>query len=185
MSEGNSCYNGGKAGVSDTFAAALWSADFMLDLAARGVVGVNLHGGGSGPYTPIAGSSDTGYTARPVFYGMLLAGEFAGTRMVQATLDSGGTNATAYASHMHGKGLQAAVINKSDTELTLDVTGAPSHGKARMWALRGPAIDSKTGVTFGGSEVQGNGSWSMGSGDPLPAGPLRVPACSAVLVRWD
>lgn len=54
MTEGNSCYNGGKRGVSDTFASALWAADYMLFLAQSGYAGVNFHGGGNGIYTPIA-----------------------------------------------------------------------------------------------------------------------------------
>ena len=33
MTEGNTCYRGGKPGVSDVFAAALWSADYSLRLA--------------------------------------------------------------------------------------------------------------------------------------------------------
>ncbi len=45
MTEGNTCYGGGKPGVSDVFAAALWSADYSLLLATNGYVGVNLHGG--------------------------------------------------------------------------------------------------------------------------------------------
>jgi hypothetical protein len=45
MTEGNTCYRGGKPGVSDVFAAALWSADYALLLAANNYSGVNLHGG--------------------------------------------------------------------------------------------------------------------------------------------
>lgn len=45
MTEGNTCYRGGKPGVSDVFAAALWSADYSLLLAGNGYSGVNLHGG--------------------------------------------------------------------------------------------------------------------------------------------
>jgi hypothetical protein len=48
MTEGNTCYRGGKPGVSDVFAAAIWAADYALQLAANGYTGVNLHGG-SGP----------------------------------------------------------------------------------------------------------------------------------------
>lgn len=48
MTEGNTCYRGGKPGVSDVFAAALWAADYALLLASNGYTGVNLHGG-SGP----------------------------------------------------------------------------------------------------------------------------------------
>lgn len=45
MTEGNTCYRGGKPGVSDVFASALWAADYCLTLASFGYSGVNLHGG--------------------------------------------------------------------------------------------------------------------------------------------
>ena len=45
MTEGNTCYRGGKLGVSDVFAAALWAADYALLLASNHYSGVNLHGG--------------------------------------------------------------------------------------------------------------------------------------------
>jgi hypothetical protein len=45
MTEGNTCYRGGKPGVSDVFASALWSADYSLLLASNNYSGVNLHGG--------------------------------------------------------------------------------------------------------------------------------------------
>jgi hypothetical protein len=45
MTEGNTCYRGGKPGVSDVFAAALWSTDYSLLLASNDYSGVNLHGG--------------------------------------------------------------------------------------------------------------------------------------------
>lgn len=45
MTEGNTCYRGGKPGVSDVFASALWSADYALLLASNNYTGVNLHGG--------------------------------------------------------------------------------------------------------------------------------------------
>jgi hypothetical protein len=45
MTEGNTCYRGGKPGVSDVLASALWSADYSLLLAANNYSGVNLHGG--------------------------------------------------------------------------------------------------------------------------------------------
>ena len=48
MTEGNTCYRGGKPGVSDVFAAALWAADYSLTLASNNYSGINLHGG-TGP----------------------------------------------------------------------------------------------------------------------------------------
>ncbi len=48
MTEGNTCYRGGKPGISDVFAAALWAADYSLTLASNNYSGINLHGG-TGP----------------------------------------------------------------------------------------------------------------------------------------
>ncbi len=45
MTEGNTCYQGGKPGVSDVLASALWSAGYLLELMQLGYAGVNLHGG--------------------------------------------------------------------------------------------------------------------------------------------
>jgi hypothetical protein len=47
LTEGNSCYRGGKPGMSDALASALWGGDYMLSLAEAGCAGVNLHGGGA------------------------------------------------------------------------------------------------------------------------------------------
>ena len=103
MTEGNSCYRGGKPGMSNAFAAALWAGDYMLQLASLGCAGVNLHGGRSafltaglgdhtpgmevaktpqamrsGFYTPIFSEPDAPVKAMPIFYGMMLANQFAG-----------------------------------------------------------------------------------------------------------
>jgi len=45
MTEGNTVFRGGKYGLSDVFASALWAADYLLTLMSLGYSGVNLHGG--------------------------------------------------------------------------------------------------------------------------------------------
>ncbi|HTH52593.1 MAG TPA: hypothetical protein VL495_01500 [Edaphobacter sp.] len=45
MTEGNTVYQGGKPGLSDVYAAALWGADYLFELMSLGYSGVNLHGG--------------------------------------------------------------------------------------------------------------------------------------------
>jgi hypothetical protein len=45
MTEGNTVYQGGKPGLSDVYASALWGADYLFQLMALGYAGVNLHGG--------------------------------------------------------------------------------------------------------------------------------------------
>jgi hypothetical protein len=45
MTEGNTVYQGGKPGLSDVYAAAIWGADYLFELMSLGYSGVNLHGG--------------------------------------------------------------------------------------------------------------------------------------------
>src|SRR3984957_19920071 len=104
MAEGNSCYNAVKQRVSDTFASALWAGDFCLQMASLGCVGVNLHGGANGYYSPIVGSIANGFSARPEYYGLMLAQEFAGYALKKTTLEAQGGNITAYAAGEGGGG---------------------------------------------------------------------------------
>jgi hypothetical protein len=143
MSEGNSCWNGGKPGVSDTFAAALWCADYMLRCAARGWAGVNLHGGGNGYYTPIAGAPSTGFTRRPEYFGMKFAQRFVGAQLVASTLENASPLVDAFVFKSADK-LQLALINKSDASFTCAL---PAGVLARRHLLlSAPSIEARDGV---------------------------------------
>src|ERR1700733_15316546 len=110
----NSCYSGGKQGVSDTFASALWSSELMYQLAQAGGEGINFHGGGYGWYTPIAGTREKGFTARPIYYGMLLFEQAGPGRLVDARLDfqQEVPLLTTYALRGDDGGIKAVVFNK-------------------------------------------------------------------------
>jgi len=189
MAEGNSCYNAGKPGVSDTFAAALWAGDYCLQMASMGCVGVNLHGGANGYYSPIVGSLNGGFQVRPEFYGLMLAQQFAGSTLHRATLEMPGANVTAYAGTGEGgKGL-VAIFNKDarDANLTFLTGERGAFKRATAERLQAPEIGSKTGVLFQGAAVGGNGEFQAQAGERLwvQNGRLsvHVPAYSAVLVR--
>lgn len=153
MSEGNTCYRGGKPGVSDVFAATLWAADYCLLLASLGYAGVNLHGGSAKQvanslgghlpgedllknpnephpkpfYTPIA-DMDGKYVAEPVSFGMRFAGHFAGATMMPVSFEpsssSGAVDATAYAAKLPSGQTVVAIINKDATRpLRIDLPG--------------------------------------------------------------
>src|SRR6185312_1699747 len=144
MSEGNSCWNGGQPGVSDTLASALWCADTMLRFAAMGWCGVNLHGGGNGVYAPIVGAPSTGFTRRPEYFGMKFAQSFAGATLLKATLTGAGDRVTAYGAEQNGE-RRVAVINKTETAVRLEL---PSRVGARAMRLTGPSLASKEGTTL-------------------------------------
>ena len=189
MSEGNSCFHGGKPLVSNTFASALWSGDYMLQVAQAGYIGVNLHGGGNGLYTPIAGDTPQGFTARPVFYGMLLAQRFAGSTFVEANLSgqSDAQNVTAFAAQNGSHGLKLAIFNKAAAPVRINMTGLTIAGKARAWWLKAPAIDSFEGVTFGGASVGVDGAFQPRAESQVSVrdgrGSLDLPGYSAAYIE--
>ncbi len=190
MTEGNTCYRGGKPGVSDVFAASLWAADYMLQLASLGYAGVNLHGGdgqmvanslggklpgdemvtddpASHPhpyYTPIAHIGEK-YVAEPVSFGMKFAGLFAGAKMLKLDFDPGPVNATAYAGRLSDHRLAVAVINKDpQSDLEIEV---PAWGPAVT--LTAQSLSSTT-VRFDDEPKKSRGN-------------IVVHASSAVLLR--
>eukprot|EP00750_Incisomonas_marina_P018388 INCI2923.2.p1 GENE.INCI2923.2~~INCI2923.2.p1 ORF type:complete len:497 (-),score=64.62 INCI2923.2:537-1964(-) len=72
IGESNSASCGGQEGVSDRFAAALWSVAYMARASMLGVQGIYFHGGPRGPYAPIAYDNSTDGTpeVRPLYYGL-------------------------------------------------------------------------------------------------------------------
>jgi hypothetical protein len=161
MTEGNSCFHGGKPLVSDTLASALWGGDYLLQVAQAGYSGVNLHGGGNGLYTPIGGDTPQGFKARPVYYGMLLAQRFAGAIFVEAQINtqSDSQNLTAFAAKTAANGWKLAIFNKAATPVQVRITGLPLSRVASVQLLQAPAIDSHDGITLGGAQVGSQGEF--------------------------
>ncbi len=210
MSEGNSCYRGGKPGMSNAFASSLWAADYLLTLASLGCAGINLHGGDSrflsaglgdhnpglavagnarqsapnGFYTPIATEQGQLAEARPVYYGMLLAEEFAGATMLSLEPAQSGMLG-AYAAEKNGKTMIALVNKASFGDRDVLITADKPFHRATQWRLTGPALDATTGVEFGRAVVSSDGTWNPRS-EPLPVrnGALHVAvsAASAALI---
>lgn len=161
MTEGNSYFHGGKPLVSDTLASALWGADYLLQIAQAGYIGANLHAGGNGLYTPIAGDTSGGFTARPVYYGMLLAQRFAGSTFVQVNLSSQTEtqNVTAFAAESASGAWKLAIFKKAAVDQTGKLSGVTAAKELSVELLQAPAIDSHTGVTFAGSPVGSAGQF--------------------------
>ena len=143
MCEGNSCWNGGQPGVSDTLASALWVADMMLEFAAGGCAGVNLHGGGNGYYTPIAGSLAEGFVRRPEYFGMKLIMPFVGATLIRTNLDCANDRVRAYAARKSGNTF-ILIINKTDQRTQIKMP----FGWRQKWYLAGPAAASRDGVVI-------------------------------------
>jgi hypothetical protein len=162
LTETNTCYHGGKPGVSDVYASALWAADLSLRLMVSEYEGIHLHGGSAsavgasvgglagdalgvsgGPhprpyYTPVA---DMGGQLRlqPCAQGLRFAGLLAGAQVVPCTLDAGGLNVSAYAGRRRDGGVVLAIVNKEPSR-SLSVQIPPHRVLA---TLTGAGLDSR------------------------------------------
>jgi len=191
MTETNSCYQGGKKGVSNTFASALWGAELMYQLAAQGGIGINFHGGGYGWYTPIAGTQKDGFEARPIYYGMLMFAIAGSGQLVENDLSKPqpADVVSAY-SLRSGSGLRTVLFNKSPiSPLHLTIDPGRRTGRASLLLLHAPDLASTTGVTLGGSSVDAYGNWKVSSRVSLNQKNgnfvANLPAASAALITFE
>jgi len=190
MDESASMVNGGLAGVSDAYGAALWTLDYMFTLALNGAQGVNLHGGGRSPYTPLY-DNNTGKVlqVRPEFYGLKMFSLLPHGNVVPANLTlDWNVNFTAYGVRTAGGGISALLNNKeTSNSVTVSVNLGPNVSGAQLIKLTGPSLFSTNGYMLGGATINPDGSWSGGVQAVLPAtnGQLTVsvPPISAFLLN--
>jgi hypothetical protein len=120
----------------------------MLRIACAGFAGVNLHGGGTGIYTPIESSIKAPASPRPVYYGIQFAQQFTGWEVAPCVLHTN-ANMTAYAGTREGQ-LMLAVINKSANKIQVELPQSfLTPRTVHRWELKGPGLHAKDGVSFG------------------------------------
>jgi hypothetical protein len=161
LTELNSVTCGGKAGVSDTFATALWAPDALFTLMRAGVNGVNLH---VRPDAINAAFSVTrrGLDAHPLLYGLLMFARTLGpdARLVRLHLVAPRSlNLSAWAVELAGRELHVLVIDKSGRSARIELH-LPATGPATVERLLAPAARSRSGVTLDGQHLGPNGRWT-------------------------
>jgi len=192
LAETNSCYQGGKPGVSDTFASALWGADLMYQLASAGGMGINFHGGGYGWYTPIAGTRTNGFLARPIYYGMLLFAQAGAGQLVESKLEQleQAPLLTTYALRGSTGAIKVAAFNKNlDRGVRLAIDAGRRTQRVTALRLLAPRVDNTTDITFGGAPVGASGAWSPAREEILSgengATVIELPPVSAALITFQ
>lgn len=197
IDETNSVNGGGVTGVSDTFASALWMADYLFTAAEHGVLAVNVHGGGgasAGPsYSPIVLDPSTHeLSAQPVYYGMLLfhlATGNGGSIPLRASVASS-ANLAAHVVLSSDGTLRVVLINKDLKSATrvrvmLGVSGADYRAGSviRLTARSATATD---GVLLGGAGVGADGMWSAAEHESVSVTKssftILMPEASAALI---
>ncbi len=189
VTEAGSASSGGKPGVSDVFASALWCADYLFDLATLGVAGVNFHGSfNCRGYTSFCALKDGGYHAHPHYYGMLFFRQAAtGGRIVPVAIQSTEINLTSHAILDDNDVLRVALINKDlnqNAQITIALPDRSPH--AELMRLTAPAPDSKSNIKLADASVTSNGTWLPKPSHTLTASEgkfhINVPAASAALL---
>jgi len=114
VAELNSAVCGGVAGVSDTYAAALWTPDALFALAAAGAGQADVHTWEGSLYAPFVFGRGTRVTVRPLFFGLLLFARAApaGSRVLPVRLERAGNDVRAWATEGPGRTLRVLVLNR-------------------------------------------------------------------------
>jgi hypothetical protein len=188
VTELNSVTCGGRPGVSDTFATALWAPDALFELLHAGVDGVNVHVRESALNGAFA-LRNRGLIARPLLYGLMMFVRTLGpdAQLIPASVRApGSANLKVWAVHVDGGRLHVLLINKSNRAATARVE-LPQNGPASVERLLAPTANSRSGVTLNGQWLGADGRW-RGRGSHETITPTRggyrvtVPALSAALL---
>jgi hypothetical protein len=190
--EANSCWGGGKPGVSDTFASALWGLDFLFTLASADASGANLEtgvnpGGFISSYSPIGDDEHGNYSAKPLYYGILAFAQASRGRRVKVQYDAGNLNVKAYAVLGEDKRLSVTLINKEASQgVEVSIVGTRAFAGGSLLRLAAPSLESKGEVTLGGSTVAADGQWTASRREQLATRRgecvIPLPAASAAFV---
>jgi hypothetical protein len=162
LTEINSVTCGGRRGVSDTFATALWAPDALFTLMRAGVDGVNLHVRSNAINAPFALSA-RGLRPRPLLYGLMLFARTLGpeARLVRLNLSAPRwLDLSAWAVRVRGAILHVLLIAKGDHTVRVRLR-LPASGPATVQRLLAPSAYSRAGgVTLDGQQLNWAGYWS-------------------------
>ncbi|MBV8219050.1 MAG: hypothetical protein JO325_11345, partial [Solirubrobacterales bacterium] len=160
LTELNSVTCGGKGGVSNTFATALWAPDALFTLMRAGVDGVNLHVREYAINAPFS-LNKYGLNPRPLLYGLDM---FERTLGAQAQLvrlhmsEPRRSNLSAWAVRVRGDVLHVLLIDKGNHDLQVDLH-LPATGPATVQRLTAPSASSTSGETLDGQRIGPEGNW--------------------------
>jgi hypothetical protein len=164
LAEANSIAGGGTLGVSDAFGSALWSMDFMFELAKAGSTGINFMtaGGSSTYYSPFTYSSSfvtSGNKVRvnPIYYGMLLFAKTVqnGGRLLSVSPQTNANpNITVWSCKDSLNTIRVLIINRgtsttdvANSAINLNITNAKMTAKRYDLIASGGSITGALGKT--------------------------------------
>jgi hypothetical protein len=180
MDEANSVSCGGRAGISNTFASALWATGYIAQSMSAGASGINFEGNPANclGYTAVCAPNAArlaggGLNAQPLWYALLMSRGLMGDRPIGVGVRSPQPQNLAVSAFLdHHAGLVLSVVDDAppgSRAANLSVSVGSRSGSASVLTLAGPSLGATSGVTLGGRPVGADGSWSE------PADLPRVP----------
>jgi hypothetical protein len=197
LDEANSVSCGGKAGISDTFASALWAVDYIARAMLAGVTGINLQGNPANceGYTPLCAPTsrmlaEGALVAQPEWYALLLSKALVGDRPVRAIVSPSKANIDVLALMSHRGKLHVLIVDDEPPgarAVTVELH-VGHRQSATLLALTAPSPAARKGIRLDGHTVEPNGRWPASPGRkarPTQAGviTLDVAPASAMLVE--
>lgn len=194
MNEMGSFSGGGKADVSDSFAASLWCLNIMFQVASSEGVGVNIQTdvnqlGFQSHYSALFRNPDNTLSVRPSYYGMLAFSLAGKGDLLKVSTSVHEVNLTAYATKNADDEIWVTVINKDlVSHAKIEIPLPDGYKTAEMFRLEAPSVESLKDVTLAGAEVAADGTWEAKDFERVNVSKngsvsCLVPAASAVLIR--
>ncbi|WP_249010964.1 glycosyl hydrolase family 79 C-terminal domain-containing protein [Conexibacter sp. DBS9H8] len=189
LTEFNSVTCGGRRGVSNAFATALWAPAALFSLVRGGVAAANLHvrlAAVNAPFTFVGPR----LVARPLLYGLALFARTLGpdARLWHVRVTGAVRHRLRVWAVASRPGLGLLLINPGRRPETLDLR-LPAHGHGVLERLLAPGPAATGGVSLAGQRISASGRW-IGPFTPRsltisPAGraALWLPGHSAALLR--
>ncbi|HEY5318230.1 MAG TPA: glycosyl hydrolase family 79 C-terminal domain-containing protein [Solirubrobacteraceae bacterium] len=164
---------GGVAGVSDSFATALWSLDALFAMARVGVDGVNVQtapGSFNELFSVAEAKGAWQASVRPAYYGLMMFAEAAppGSRFLRLS-GAAGAGVNVWATRAPSGDVHVVLINDSTTSTrTVTVRASSPGGPSTLERLQAPSAHASSGVTLGGQ------SFGSETATGLLAGPANL-----------
>ena len=170
LDETNTVSCGGVAGISNTFASALWATDYIARAMSMGLDGINLQGNPANceGYSPLCAAtpedlSAGSLSAQPEWYALLLLRGLVGERPLGSPSSPPGHPDVDITTFVASDGMLHFVVVDDDPpgahRVPLQLRLGGNFGDASILTLSAPSPASLAGVTLGGRAVDSAGAW--------------------------
>lgn len=160
LTELNSVTCGGRPGVSNSFATALWAPDALFELLQSGVDAVNIHVREKAINAAFV-LTPYGLMAHPLLYGLIMFARMLGpqARLVTTHVRApAAAHLKAWAVRVSGGVVHLLLIDKGTAGVRVALR-APVRGVAVVQRLLAASASARSGVTLGGQYLDRQGRW--------------------------